>query len=69
MTNTTNNETTAPTRPAYVAYSVREREGKKARFTEIGVAFPHKDGKGFDVLCDAIPVSGRIVLRVPSEKK
>ena len=69
MTAATNNETTAPKKPAYVAYSVREREGRKARFTEIGVAFPHKDGKGFDILCDAIPLSGRITLRVPSEKK
>jgi hypothetical protein len=68
MTDTANNDT-APKKPAYVAYSVREREGKKARFTEIGVAFPHKDGKGFDILYDAIPLSGRITLRVPSEKK
>jgi hypothetical protein len=68
MTDTASNDTT-PKKPAFVAYSVREREGKKARFTEIGVAFSHKDGKGFDILCDAIPVSGRIVLRVPSEKK
>ncbi len=52
-------------KPAYVAYSVREREGKKPRFTEIGVAFPHKDGKGLDVLCDATPLSGRITLRQP----
>jgi hypothetical protein len=58
-------------RPPYIAYSVREREGKKAKFTEIGVAFPHKDGKGFDILYDAIPLSGRITLRVsePKEQK
>ena len=52
-------------KPSYVAYSVREREGKKARFTEIGVAFPHRDGKGFDILYDAIPLGGRITLRAP----
>lgn len=68
MTDTTN-ETPAANRPAYVAYSVRDRgEGKKARFTEIGVVFPHKDGKGFDVLCDALPLSGRITLRAPDSK-
>ena len=69
MTDTTTSETTTAKKPAFIAYSVREREGKKARFTEIGVAFPHKDGKGFDILYDAIPLSGRITLRVPSEKK
>jgi hypothetical protein len=68
MTDTTTD--TAAKKPPYIAYSVRERgEGKKARFTEIGVAFGHKDGKGFDVLCDAIPLSGRITLRVNEEKK
>ena len=57
-------------KPAFVAYSVRDRgEGKKARFTEIGVAFPHKDGKGFDILYDAVPLSGRITLRVPEPKE
>ena len=28
MNDATNNETTTPTRPAYIAYSVREREGR-----------------------------------------
>jgi hypothetical protein len=69
MSDTTTNDSAAGMKPPYVAYSVRERVGKKARFTEIGVAFPHKDGKGFDILYDAIPLSGRITLRVPSEKK
>ena len=69
MSDTTTSEATSPKKPAYVAYSVRDRgEGKKARFTEIGVAFPHKDGKGFDILYDAVPLSGRITLRVPESK-
>ena len=59
---------TSAKRPPYIAYSVREREGKKSKFTEIGVVFPHKDGKGFDVLCDAMPLSGRITLRTQEEK-
>lgn len=67
MSDTTNTET-AGKKPAFVAYSVREREGKKAKFTEIGVAFPHKDGKGFDILYDAVPLSGRITLRAPESK-
>jgi hypothetical protein len=65
------NSTPAKTgkKPAFIAYSVRERKDKKARFTEIGVAFPHKDGKGFDILYDAVPLSGRITLRVQEPKQ
>jgi hypothetical protein len=67
---TTADTTASPKKkPPYIAYSVREREGKKAKFTEIGVAFPHKDGKGFDILYDAIPLSGRITLRVSEPKE
>jgi hypothetical protein len=44
-------------------------EGKDSKWTEIGVAFPHKDGKGFDILFDVVPLSGRLTIRVPSEKK
>jgi hypothetical protein len=68
MTND-NHEASTSKKPAFVAYSVRDREGKKARFTEIGVAFPHRDGKGFDVLLDAVPLGGRVTLRTLSEKK
>ena len=66
---TTDTGSKASRKPAYVAYSIREREGKDSKWTEIGVAFPHKDGKGFDILYDVVPLNGRISLRVPSEKK
>jgi hypothetical protein len=71
MTNDTNTENgnKATKKPSHTAYSIREREGKDSKWTEIGVAFPHRDGKGFDILCDVLPLSGRISLRVPSEKK
>ena len=58
-------------KPTHIAYAVRnfEKEGKPdASWTKIGVAFAHKNGDGFDVVVDAIPVSGRIVLR-PNEPK
>jgi hypothetical protein len=48
------------------AYSVREfdgADGKKARaWTRIGVAFPHKDGTGFNVEVHSFPLDGHIVL-------
>lgn len=53
-------------KPDYVAYSVRPRKDQqKSKWTEVGVAFRHKDGQGLDVLLDAVPLSGKIVLRVP----
>ena len=55
--------------PAYIAYQVTEREGKDSFWTRIGVAFAHKDGKGFNIQVEAVPLDGRITLRVPSDKK
>jgi hypothetical protein len=71
MTDNTNTGTAAKAtkKPAYIAYSIREREGKDSKWTEIGVAFAHDDGKGFTILTDVAPLNGRITLRVPSEKK
>ena len=55
----------APSSRLY-AYTVREfdtADGKKARaWTRIGVAFPHKDGTGFNVEVHSFPLDGRIVL-------
>lgn len=59
--------TTTPRKPQpLTAYSVRdyERNGeKKSSWNPIGVAFAHRDGHGFDVALDAMPLDGRIVLR------
>lgn len=38
-------------------------DGEGAIWTPIGAAWPNKDGKGFNISCDAIPLHGRIVLR------
>lgn len=55
--------------PSHVAYQVRDREGQKAFWTRIGTAWAHADGKGFNIQLEALPLDGRIVLRVASEKK
>jgi hypothetical protein len=60
-------QTTEQSAPQHLyAYSVREfdgADGKKARaWTRIGVAFPHKDGTGFNVEVHSFPLDGRIVL-------
>jgi hypothetical protein len=61
--------TTKSTKPTYIAYSVRNNDEQGEGFwTRIGAAFPHKDGKGFNLLIDVVPLDGRITLRVQSEK-
>jgi len=55
--------------PAYIAYQVTEREGKDSFWTRIGVAFSHNDGKGYNIQFSAVPLDGRITLRLPTEKK
>jgi hypothetical protein len=48
------------------AYTVRERgKGKKAFWTRIGRAFPHKSGNGFNLELEALPIAGKIVLMPP----
>ncbi|HWW87222.1 MAG TPA: hypothetical protein VNZ26_26675 [Vicinamibacterales bacterium] len=62
MTNTTKTNN----RPTHTAYSVRDyqKNGKtESDWTRVGVAFAHRDGNGFDILLEAIPVNGRIALR------
>ena len=56
-------------KPDLIAYDVRDVEGRKeAVWNTVGAVWLHKDGKGADVLLQAIPLTGRIVLRERSEK-
>jgi hypothetical protein len=43
-------------------------DGDNARWTDIGVAWATKDSKGFTLALNAIPVNGRIVMRINEEK-
>jgi hypothetical protein len=49
-------------KPTHRLYRVTG-EGDSANWTPIGTAWPNKDGKGFNIACDAVPLTGRIVLR------
>lgn len=69
MSTTDKTDATASKTPSHIAYQVRDREGGKGFFTRIGVAWQHRDGKGFTVQIDAVPLDGRITLRVATEKK
>jgi hypothetical protein len=69
MSTTEKTNLTSSKAPTHIAYQVREREGHKGFFTRIGVAWPHKDGNGFNVQIESVPLDGRITLRVATEKK
>jgi len=57
--------TTPSNKPTHRAYAVTKR-GEKSRWQEIGAAWSHKDGKGFNLKLDYLPLNGaELVLRVP----
>jgi hypothetical protein len=56
------------TMPSHYAYHVRETEGDKSFWTRVGSAWAHRDGKGFTIQLDAVPIDGRVTLRRPEEK-
>jgi len=51
--------------PAFQAYRVIKREGQDDYWLNVGAAFPHQDGNGYNVVLQAIPIDGKIVLRPP----
>lgn len=53
--------------PTHIAYQVSNRGEGKSFWTRIGAAWANADGKGFNIQLEAVPLDGRITLRVPSE--
>lgn len=43
-------------------------DGESATWTPIGAAWPNKDGMGFSISCDAVPLQGRILMRTITER-
>ncbi len=62
MTDTTTN------RPSHRLFSVTGN-ADAARWTDIGAAWLTKDGKGFTISLNAIPLDGRIVMRLNEDRK
>ena len=52
-------------KPDLIAYVVKDRKGQKGIWNRIGAAWENADGGGFNVVLDAMPVNGRLVLRMP----
>ena len=62
-------ETAAPRNaPSHGVYVV-EGEGDRAFWTKVGAAWPHQDGNGFNVTLAAVPLSGRLVIRIRTGKE
>ena len=59
---------TASKTPSHIAYQVNDRENGKSFWTRIGSAWAHGDGNGFNIQIESVPLSGRITLRIASEK-
>ena len=59
-------------KPTHIAHSVRDFAkkdgGEDSPWTRIGAGFVHKDGQGFNIVLDALPLSGRVVLRLNKPK-
>ena len=52
-----------PVAPTHRAYSVIKREGQDDYWLNIGLVFPHRDEKGFNLILQAFPLDGKIVCR------
>jgi hypothetical protein len=55
----------ATQQPAYRAYTVVNRQGAEDFWLAIGAAFVHQDGDGYNIVLQALPIDGKIVLRLP----
>jgi hypothetical protein len=55
-----------PKTPDFIAFHVQTK-GDKTFWNKVGASWQHKDGKGFSLLLETLPIDGRIVLRQPLE--
>lgn len=63
----TTNPQTSGAKPTHRLYLITG-SGKSAIWRDIGAAWPNKDGLGFSIACDVMPLSGRIIMRAITEK-
>ena len=52
---------------SFRVYSCLPGQDASGELLNIGLAFPHEDGKGLDVVLQALPLTPRLVLREPDE--
>ena len=55
-------------KPTHRVYTVIRREGQDDYWLNLGLVFPHKDGSGFNIILQALPLDGKIVCREIAEE-
>lgn len=58
-----------PRRPDFIAYNVQDSRDGKGFFNRVGAAWQHRDGRGYDLQLDSLPLSGRVTLRELREER
>jgi hypothetical protein len=66
---TTEQKPAASKAPTHIAYTVRDLDNDRSFWTRIGGAWAHADGNGFNIQIEALPLDGRVTLRVASDTK
>ena len=54
--------------PTHDVFTVRERDGRKGFWVQVGSAWTNKDGS-LSVDLDAYPANGRLVIRLRTERE
>ena len=52
--------------PAFIAHTVRDTPDGKSFWNRVGVVWANKNGKGFVLQLESVPLDGRVVLMPPS---
>lgn len=52
-------------KPDFIAYSPKDKGKGKTHWHAIGAAWATKDGGGYSIQLDSLPLDGRITLLVP----
>ncbi len=55
--------------PTHRVYSVIRREGQDDFWLNLGIVFSHGDGKGFNIMLQALPIDGKLVCREIADDK
>ena len=62
----TQNPNTGTKAPDFLAWHVSQK-GDKSYWNKVGAAWAHRDGNGYTIQLEVVPINGRIVLRQPIE--
>jgi len=54
--------THSPKAPDFLAWHITQK-AEKSFWNKVGAAWKHRDGNGYTIQLDVVPINGRIVLR------